>query len=53
MLHDRWEAPVIFLLAICMGYAYERTGNLWVSITIHAAFNTVSTLIFLFSSGVN
>ena len=28
-------------------YAYERTGNLWVPILIHAAFNTSSTLVFL------
>ena len=42
-----WMAPLIFVLSLCLGYAYERTGNLWVSIIIHAAFNTTSTVIFL------
>jgi membrane protease YdiL (CAAX protease family) len=46
-VHPVWSMPVIFVLALCLGYAYERTGNLWVSITLHAGFNTISTLIFL------
>jgi membrane protease YdiL (CAAX protease family) len=46
-LHPPWMAPVILVLAPGVGYAYERTGNLWVSIIIHAAFNTSSTIIFL------
>lgn len=46
-VHPAWSQPVIFLLAVCLGYAYERTGNLWVPITIHAGFNTLSTAIFL------
>jgi membrane protease YdiL (CAAX protease family) len=29
----------IFVLSICLGYMYERTGNLWVSVLMHAAFN--------------
>lgn len=48
-VHPAWSMPVIFVLALCLGYAYERTGNLWVSITIHAGFNTISTVIFLTS----
>ena len=47
MLHPAWSAPMIFLLAICLGYAYERTANLWVSITLHAIFNSFSTFWFL------
>jgi membrane protease YdiL (CAAX protease family) len=46
-VHPLWMAPLIFILSLCLGYAYERTGNLWVSITIHALFNTSSTLLFL------
>jgi membrane protease YdiL (CAAX protease family) len=46
-VHAMWTWPPIFILAVCLGYAYERTGNLWVPILIHAAFNTVSTLVFL------
>ncbi len=47
LFHPIWMAPLIFVLAICLGYAYERTGNLWVTITMHAVFNTFNTLFFL------
>jgi membrane protease YdiL (CAAX protease family) len=46
-VHAAWTAPPIFLLALAMGYAYERTGNLWVSIMMHAMFNGLSTAIYL------
>ena len=46
-VHAAWSAPPIFVLSLCVGYAYERTGNLWTSITMHAAFNITNTLIFL------
>ncbi len=46
--HDAWMAPLIFILSLCLGYAYERTGNIWVSIIIHALFNTLNTVQFLF-----
>ncbi len=46
-VHPAWSFPIIFLLALALGYAYERTGNLWVSIAMHAMFNTVSTALFL------
>jgi len=52
-LHPGWTIPAIFLLALCLGYAYERTGNLWVAIGIHATFNSVSTLMFLTHGGAN
>jgi membrane protease YdiL (CAAX protease family) len=47
LVHPIWMAPMIFVLALGLGYAYERTGNLWVSILIHAMFNTISTVVFL------
>ena len=47
LVHPLWSQPVIFFLALCLGYAYERTRNLWVPITIHSLFNMVSTLLFL------
>ena len=50
LLHPTWSAPVIFLLAVGLGYAYERTGNLWVSIAMHAAFNSISTFWYLIHS---
>ena len=51
LVHPGWTWPAIFLLSLCLGYAYERTGNLWVPIVIHAAFNSASTLLFL--AGLN
>jgi membrane protease YdiL (CAAX protease family) len=47
VIHPLWTAPLIFLLSVCLGYAYERTGSLWVPIVMHAMFNTSSTLMFL------
>jgi membrane protease YdiL (CAAX protease family) len=43
---DWWSRPPIFVLSLCLGYAYERTGNLWTSITIHAAFNASQAALF-------
>jgi membrane protease YdiL (CAAX protease family) len=47
LVHPFWMAPLIFVLALCLGYAYERTGNLWVPILMHALFNTINTVQFL------
>ena len=41
-----WMMPPIFFVAVCLGYAYERTGNLWTTITMHALFNATNTLLF-------
>ncbi len=49
-VHPRWMWPPIFFLAIGLGYAYERTGNLWTSIVMHALFNAASTYQFLSQS---
>jgi membrane protease YdiL (CAAX protease family) len=46
-VHPAWMAPPIFVLSLCLGYSYERTGNLYVPITMHALFNTLSTLQYL------
>ena len=46
-VHPTWTWPPIFVLSLCLGWLYERTGNLWAPIALHAAFNAVSTLIFL------
>src|SRR5688572_2657081 len=48
-IHPGWTVPVIFVLSLGLGYAYERTGNLWVPLTIHLLFNTLQTTFFLFS----
>ncbi|HEV8607197.1 MAG TPA: CPBP family intramembrane glutamic endopeptidase [Tepidisphaeraceae bacterium] len=34
----------IFILSICLGYMYERTGNLWVAVLMHAMFNGLSII---------
>jgi membrane protease YdiL (CAAX protease family) len=52
-VHERWTWPPIFLLSLCLGWSYERTGNLWVPVGVHAAFNTFSTLMFLSGAGSN
>jgi membrane protease YdiL (CAAX protease family) len=47
VVHPAWTIPPIFFLSLCLGYAYERTGNLWTVMFMHAGFNTTSTLIYL------
>lgn len=39
---------VLFVLAVCLGYSYEKSGSLWRPIFIHAIFNTTA-LVTLFS----
>ena len=46
-IHETWMMPPIFVLSLMLGYVYERTNSLWVSILLHVAFNSVSTAIFL------
>jgi hypothetical protein len=40
----------LFVLALGLGYVYERTGNLWVTITAHALFNTAQIMLY-FAAG--
>ncbi len=47
-VHEPWTMPVIFILSMCLGYAYDRTKNLWVPMIIHASFNAVSVAMFLY-----
>ena len=37
---EHW--PALFVLAMCLGYAYERSGSLFRPIFIHALFNGVT-----------
>jgi membrane protease YdiL (CAAX protease family) len=46
-IHPQWMWPPLFVLALALGYAYERTGNLWTTITMHALFNGASTFFYL------
>jgi membrane protease YdiL (CAAX protease family) len=50
IVHAPWTWPMIFVLSLCLGYAYERTGNLWVPIVMHALFNGISTAISVYST---
>jgi membrane protease YdiL (CAAX protease family) len=47
MVHPWWTWPEIFFLGISLGYVYERTGNLWMSITMHSLFNLTSIWLFV------
>ena len=51
VVHAPWTWPPIFLLSMCLGWAYERTNNLWAPVAIHAVFNAVSTTLFLAGAG--
>jgi membrane protease YdiL (CAAX protease family) len=46
-VHPLWTVPPIFCLAVCLGFAYERTGNLWVPVVMHSTFNGLMTAYFL------
>jgi membrane protease YdiL (CAAX protease family) len=46
LMHEGWTRGPIFFLGICLGYIYERTGNLWTCIILHSLFNC--SAIFLF-----
>ncbi|MCG3180962.1 MAG: hypothetical protein BIFFINMI_03328 [Phycisphaerae bacterium] len=41
--------PAIFLLALMLGYAYEKTGSLLTPIAAHFAFNAVNLAIYMLS----
>ena len=46
-LHEPWSIPLILLLSLALGYLYERTGNLWTSITVHFGFNAFNMLLIV------
>ena len=37
---EHW--PALFMLSLCLGYAYEKSGSLFRSIFIHSLFNAMS-----------
>jgi membrane protease YdiL (CAAX protease family) len=41
----------LFVLAVGLGYVYERTGNIWTNITMHACFNTLGIVVTLTNPG--
>ncbi len=34
--------PALWLLGVCFGWLYERTGSLWPAIGVHAGFNAIN-----------
>ncbi len=40
--------PALFVLSMCMGYAYEKSGSLFRPIFIHSLFNTTSIIAALY-----
>lgn len=46
-----WMMPPIFILSMCLGYLYERTGNLWACMLLHAGFNAANVLLFRLQNG--
>ena len=49
--HQLDHFTVLFLLSLALGYVYERTGNLWSNITLHAAFNVFSVMMTKLGGG--
>jgi len=46
-----WQAlPGLFVLALVMGWLYERTGSLWPSVIVHVGFNTLNIVMALLLS---
>jgi membrane protease YdiL (CAAX protease family) len=46
-----WMMPPIFFFSLCLGYVYERTGNLWAAIAVHLLFNLVNVALFVNAFG--
>jgi membrane protease YdiL (CAAX protease family) len=41
---DTGHWPALFVLGVCLGYAYEKSGSLFRPIFIHSLFNAVSII---------
>ncbi len=41
--------PALFVLAVCMGYSYEKSGSLFRPIFIHSLFNAITITAALYS----
>jgi membrane protease YdiL (CAAX protease family) len=48
LVHVEWAfMPPLFVLALGLGYLYERTGNLWGNIVAHSVFNGLQIFLAL------
>lgn len=43
-----WHWPALFVLAVCLGYSYEKSGSLFRPIFIHSLFNASSVIAALY-----
>ena len=50
IIHQMGHWPALFILSICLGYAYEKSGSLFRPIFIHALFNAI-TIAATFNAG--
>lgn len=51
IFHMDWQHwPALFVLGICLGYSYERHGNILIAIIAHALFNTLPIVAILYLS---
>ena len=48
LLHPWTHWPALFVLAMCMGYSYEKSGSLLRPIFIHSFFNAASIISVLY-----
>jgi membrane protease YdiL (CAAX protease family) len=49
LMHPATHVGGIFVLSVCLGYAYEKSGSLLRPIMIHIIFNAISVVAVLFS----
>ena len=47
--HTHW--PALFVLSLCLGYSYEKSGSLFRPIFIHALFNAANVLSAVLTTG--
>lgn len=48
-LHNWQHVPALFVFSLCLGYVYERYGNLLIPIIAHSLFNTLHIALTLLS----
>ena len=47
--HQPGHWPALFVLAVCLGYSYEKSGSLFRPIFIHSLFNATAVIAALYS----
>jgi membrane protease YdiL (CAAX protease family) len=50
---DPGHWPALFVLGVCLGYSYEKSGSLLRPIFIHSFFNASSVAIALYQAGAS